>query len=224
MSPDLVTLDDPRSPQAEAFRSLRTNLSFARPDQPLRALLIAAPALAADASAVVANLAVVCAQAGQRVLAVDCDLRRPALHHHFGLPNDQGVTSALVDDGAMGAPPLQATGVAGLSVLTSGPVPPNPAELLASKRMEQLIAHLADGADLVLYSAPPIVPVTDAAALAPRLDGVLLVLTAGRSRRDQTQRARQLLDKVGAEVIGVVLTEVAARNTTYSTYGAEIPR
>ena len=223
-SPDLVTLREPRSPQAEAYRGLRTNLSFARPDRPLRSLLVTAPGLAADAATAAANLAVVCAQAGQRVLAVDGDLRRPALHRLFGLPNERGVTTALVEDAAIQDPPLQRTPVDGLSVLTSGPIPPNPAELLASRRMETLLERVGEGVDLLLCHAPPVVPVTDAAVLAPRLDGVLLVLAAGRSRRDTTQQARQQLDKVGAEVIGLVLTDVSARDATYSSYGAENPR
>lgn len=219
MKSTLVTLTAPRSAAAEAYRSLRTNLAFARPDAALRKLLVTAPTPAEDKSAVLANLAVVSAQAGQTVIVVDCDLRRPSQHTLFGLPNDTGLTTALVDDAALAAPPLQLTEVEGLRVLTSGPLPPNPAEVLGAKRMRALIERLAGEADLLLFDAPPIVAVTDAAVLAPRLDGVLLVLAAGHSRRDHTVRAREILDQVGAEVVGVVLTNVEAESGGYGYYG-----
>lgn len=218
---DLVTLTDPRSPVAEAYRSLRTNLAFARPDEVLHTLLVTSPAPDEDKSTTLANLAVVSAQGGRRIVVVDCDLRRPVQHSLFGLPNDRGVTSALVDDGVLADLPLQLTDVPGLEVLTSGPVPPNPAELLGARRMTTLIERLAERADLLLFDAPPVVAVTDAAVLAPQLDGVLLVLAAGQSRRDHTVRARELLDKVGARVIGVVLAGVVPDAAAYGYYGTE---
>lgn len=218
---DLVTLTDPRSPIAEAYRSLRTNLAFARPDAPLRTLLVTSPTADEDRSTALANLAVVSAQAGARVVVVDCDLRRPSQDARFGLPNETGVTTALVDDEALGHLPLQATAVSGLQVLTSGPLPPNPAELLGARRMRSLVDKLVAEADLVLFDAPPVVPVTDSAVLAPLVDGVLLVLESGRSRRDQAARAKEILDNVGAHVVGVVLTGVAPDATSYGYYGAE---
>jgi len=220
----LATLSDPRSPVAEAYRSLRTNLAFARPGQPLRSLLVAGPAVgeADDAAAALANLAVVAAQAGQRVAVVDADLRRPRQHEAFGLVNEVGLSTALAAGPSAGnAPPLQTTGVDRLAVLTSGPLPPNPAELLGSPAMADLLANLAADHDLVLVGAPPVGVVTDAAVLAPRLDGVLLVLAAGRSRRDDAQRARAVLDQVGASMIGVVLTDVAPDDARYTHYGTE---
>lgn len=217
---DLITLEDPRSAVSEAYRSLRTNLDFARPGARLHTLLVTSPTPDEDPSTPLANLAVVAAQAGRRVIVADCDLRRPAQHLRFGLPNELGVTTALVGEGALEALPLQPTAVEGLRVLTSGPLPPNPAELLGAQRMAALVEALAADADLVLFAAPPVVAVTDAAVLAPRLDGTLLVLEAGRSRRDRTQRARELLSQVGAEVIGVVLTG-AERERGGEYYGAE---
>jgi len=217
MTNALVTLTDPRSAVAEAYRGLRTNLAFARPDAPLRTVLVTSPAPDADKSEALANLAVVTAQSGRRVVVVDCDLRRPAQHTLFGLANDAGVTTVLLDEAALASPPLRPTAVPGLEVLPSGPVPPNPAELLGTRRMRALIDRLSEQADLVLFDAPPVVAVTDAAVLAPQLDGVLLVLAAGRSRRDHTARARELLDKVGATVIGVVLTGVEPDTVGYGT-------
>ncbi|MFN2114831.1 MAG: CpsD/CapB family tyrosine-protein kinase [Anaerolineae bacterium] len=218
---DLVTLTDPRSPVSEAYRSLRTNLAFARPDEELRTLLVTSPAPEEERSATVANLAVVSAQSGRTVIIADCDLRRPSQHTLFGLDNEAGVTTALLDDDVLAAPPLQETGVEGLRVLTSGPVPPNPAELLGSRRMGALVSRLAADADLVLFEAPPLVPVTDGAVLAPLLDGTLLVLAAGSSRRDQTERAREILDNVGARLVGVVLTDVDPDEAGYGYYGAD---
>lgn len=217
---DLITLTDPRSPVSEAYRSLRTNLDFARPGARLHTLLVASPTQDEDPSTPLANLAVVAAQAGRTVIVVDCDLRRPSQHLRFDLTNERGVTTALVDDAALNSLPLQPTDVDGLRVLTSGPIPPNPAELLGTRRMAALIEALSADADLVIFAAPPVVAVTDAAVLAPNLDGTLLVLEAGRSRRDRTQRARDLLTQVGAEVIGVVLTG-AERERGGEYYGAE---
>ena len=217
---DLITLTDPRSTVSEAYRSLRTNLDFARPGAKLHTLLVAAPTPDEDPSTPLANLAVVAAQGGRSVIVVDCDLRRPSQHLRFGLSNERGVTTALVDDSGLESLPLQDTEVSGLKVMTSGPIPPNPAELLGTPRMAALIEALVAEADLVLFGAPPVVAVTDAAVLAPSLDGTLLVLEAGRSRRDRTQRARELLTQVGAEVVGVVLTG-AERERGGEYYGAD---
>ncbi|HQZ69721.1 MAG: CpsD/CapB family tyrosine-protein kinase [Anaerolineae bacterium] len=215
--PDIITLTDPRSPVSEAYRSLRANLAFARPDEPLHTLLVTSPAPDADKAEVAANLAVVSAQADQRVILVDADLRRPAQHERFGLENTRGLTDALVAD-LPGGPPLQPTAVPGLFILTSGPLPPNPAELLASRRMRALLTDLAARADLVIIDAPPLVAVSDAAVLAQQVDGVLLVLAAGRSRRDHAVQAKETLAKVGATLLGVVLTEVEPDSAAYGAY------
>lgn len=200
----LITLREPGSAAAEAYRTLRTNILFSSLDRPLRTLLVTSTAPNEGKSTTLANLAVTMAQAEQRVLLVDCDLRRPSLHTLFGLSNEQGLTSAiLAQDDSL--PPLQATSVPGLSVLTSGPLPPRPADLLGSRRMAAMIERLSASADIVLFDTPPVVAVTDAAALAPRVDGVLLVLHAGHTRRDRAREARQLLEKVKANIVGVVL-------------------
>ena len=217
---DLITLTEPRSPVAEAYRVLRTNLAFARPGEVLRSLLVTSPAPEEDKSTTLANLAVVTAQSGRRVIIVDCDLRRPTQHVLFDRPNEAGVTTALVGDETLDALPLQVTQVEGLQLLASGPIPPNPAELVGTPRMRALIERLVERADLVLLDAPPVVAVTDAAVLAPQVDGVLLVLVAGQSRRDETARARELLAKVGATLVGVVLTGTAPDSSAYGVYGS----
>jgi capsular exopolysaccharide synthesis family protein len=201
----LVTLTDPRSPEAEAYRVLRTNLAFAEPEETLRTLLVTSPAAGEGATLTAANLAVVTAQAGTQVVLVDADLRRPALHDLFGVANERGLSSVLADERLLLHLPVVATAVDGLHLLPSGPVPPNPAELLGGRRLRSLVDRLLDRAVVVIFDAPPVALVTDAAALAPCVDGVLLVLTAGKSRRDQTARAREIMDNVRARVVGVVL-------------------
>src|SRR4051812_26324198 len=179
----LIALRDPRSQAAEAYRTLRTNIQFSSLDKPLRTLLATSTAPDEGKSTTLANLAVTMAQAEQRVILVDCDLRRPTLHTLFDLPNDAGLTSMiLAQDEA--PPPLQETSVPGLSLLASGPLPPRPADILGSRRMEAVIARLCAEADIVLFDTPPVNAVTDAAVLATKVDGVLLVFQAGKTRRD----------------------------------------
>jgi len=204
----LITVSDPRSPISEAYRTLRTNLDFAGLDRALKTLVVTSAGVGEGKSTTLANLAVVSAQAGRRVILVDADLRRPTLHEIFGLDNRVGLTTAMMDEAALASPPFQATSVEGLSVLTSGPLPPNPAELMGSRRMEEVIAALARQADQVLFDTPPVVAVTDAAVLATRVDGVLLVISAGKTRREVARTAVQRLRQINARLVGTVLTNV----------------
>jgi non-specific protein-tyrosine kinase len=213
-SDKLVTLSDPRSPAAEAFRTLRTNIIFSSLDKPLTTLLVTSAAVDEGKSWVLANLAVTLAQGGRKTIVVDCDLRRPHLHELFGVSDTPGLTSVILGEGD---PALVATGVEGLLLLPAGPLPPNPADLLSSRRMESLIANLKSRADIVLFDAPPIVAVTDAALLASKLDGVLLVVSAGQTKRDHAQRAKELLEKINVRLVGAVLTN-AAVDTSMGAY------
>ena len=213
----LITLRDPRSQAAEAYRTLRTNIQFSSLDKPLHTLLITSTAPDEGKSTTAANLAVAIAQSEQRVILVDCDLRRPSLHELFGVANETGLTSTIL--AAEDAPlPLQTTEVPGLSLLTSGPLPPRPADILGSRRMEQTIARLRSEADVILFDTPPVVAVTDAAVLATRVDGVLLVLQAHKTSRDRARQAKQILEKVKANIIGVVLNG-AEIEQGYGYYG-----
>ena len=212
----LVTIRDPRSPAAEAYRTLRTNIQFASLDRPLRTLLTTSSAPDEGKSTTIANIAVTIAQSERRVLLVDCDLRRPTLHTMFGLPNEQGLTSLILDED--GRIPVQKTDIPGLLVLTSGPLPPRPADILGSRRMEAVIAQLREHADMVLFDTPPVNAVTDAAVLATKVDGVLLVFRAGTTKRDRARDARRQLEKVNANIVGVVLTDVKGEQT-YGYYG-----
>ncbi len=213
----LIALRDPRSPAAEAYRTLRTNIQFSSLDKPLQTLLATSTAPDEGKSTTIANLAVTMAQAEQRVILVDCDLRRPTLHTLFELPNETGLTSMILaqEDAEI---PLQDTGVAGLSLLASGPLPPRPADVLGSRRMEAVIARLRTEADIVLFDTPPVVAVIDAAVLATKVDGVLLIFQASRTNRDRARQARQILEKVKANIVGVVLNNAPVEQG-YGYYG-----
>ena len=212
----LIALRDPRAPASEAYRTLRTNIQFSSLDKPLHTLLATSTAPDEGKSTTLANLAVTMAQAEQRIILVDCDLRRPTLHTLFGLANEAGLTSMILAQ--EDAPPLQETGVPGLSLLASGPLPPRPADILGSRRMEAEIARLRAEADIVLFDTPPVIAVTDAAVLATRVDGVLLVFQAGKTSRERARRAREILEKVKANIVGVVLNNAEVEQG-YGYYG-----
>jgi len=202
---DLITLTDPRSPAAEAYRTLRTNLTFAALDKPIETLVVTSAAPDEGKSTVLANLAVTMAQGERRVILLDADLRRPGLHEIFGSANERGLTTMIVEETALDDPPLIDVGVGNLWLVPSGPLPPNPADILGSRRMEEAIAALKARADVVLIDAPPVVAVTDAVVLGTKVDGVLLVVCAGRTRREHAQRARELLERVHVRIVGAVL-------------------
>lgn len=217
----VVTLLYPRSSIAEAYRTLRVNVEFAALDASVRTLLVTSPAPGEGKSVISANLAVAFAQAGSRVLLVDADLRKPGVHQLFGLPNDHGLTTMLRGDTVEPEVLSQPTEQANLHVLTTGPLPPNPAELLGSQRMQAVLELLRKSADLVIFDSPPLQAVTDAAVLSAFVDGTLLVVMAGHSRRAPVQKARETLARAGANVLGVVLNCVAVKESAYyGGYGA----
>jgi capsular exopolysaccharide synthesis family protein len=200
----LITLTDPRSPVSEAYRTLRTNLSFTGLDEPIRTLVVTSPAPDEGKSTTIANLAVTMAQGGRTTILVDCDLRRPTLHTLFDLKPEPGLTNLLLEEN--GQPALQPTMVDGLQLLSSGPLPPNPADLLGSHKIDQIIATLLDRADIVLFDAPPVIAVTDATVLGAKVDGVLLVISAGKTRREHAERAKEMLEKANVRIFGAALT------------------
>lgn len=211
----LITLTDPRSPVSEAYRTLRTNLSFYSLDNPIRSLVVTSPALGEGKSTTVANLAVTLAQSGRRTILVDCDLRRPSLHAFFDLKSEPGLTNMVLD--AESKPPLQPTAVENLWLLASGPKPPNPADLLGSKKIDQVIETLFEMADIILFDAPPVIAVTDSVVLGTKADGVLLVISAGKTRREHAERAKEILEKAKVRIIGTTLTN-APKDTSVSEY------
>lgn len=218
---NLITIAQPRSAVSEAYRTLRTSIDFAGLDKAIKTLLITSASPEEGKSSTLANLAVVSAQEGRKVVVVDCDLRRPSLHSIFSLPNAEGLTTALMNAEALRSLPLQNVGIDGLSILTSGPIPPNPLELLGSHRFADLLTSLAEGADLVLVDAPPVVAVADAAVLASKVDAVLLVVQAGKAKRDYVERAKAVLEKANARIIGAALTNIQVDSHLTQYYTAE---
>jgi capsular exopolysaccharide synthesis family protein len=209
----LVMLTEPHSPAAEAYRSLAANLQFAYSDRQLQTIGITSSAAGEGKSTTVANLAIALAQTGRRLIIVDADLRRPGQHTLFGLDREEGLANVLLGENAQ--LPLRDTPVAGVRLLTSGPMPANPLEVLGSRRFDQVLALARAQADFVLVDTPPAGALADAAVLAPRLEGMLLVVSAGRTRRDVARRAREQLERVNANLLGVVLTDVRTDDKLY---------
>lgn len=205
-TPDLITLTDPRSAAAEAYRTLRTNLMFSSVETPLKTLMLTSASREDDKSTALANLAVTFAQSGHKTILVDSDLRQPRQHSMWGLSGDKGLTSMMLQNSTLTELPLISTSIENLSVLPAGPLPPNPADLLSSRRMDELIAMLTSRADYVLFDCAPVLQASDAVVLGRKVDGVLLVVRAGSSRRDHTAQAREALERVHVRILGAVLT------------------
>ena len=206
----IITQANPTSAAAEAYRTLRINLTYATLDQPAKVLVVAAPAAEGDAplpTEVAINLAVVAAQAGQRVILVDADLRNPSLHDTFNVPNAGGLTQAILKLEQGGELPLLQTEIPGLRLLPSGKAPPNPADILSSGKMGELLARLAELADLVILQSPPVLAAADTPALAAKADGLLLAVRSGKTRRDRIESAKAILERFRVRLLGAVLTD-----------------
>ncbi len=210
---------DPTSPAAEAYRSLRTSLQFARQAHELRCLLVTSPASAEGKTSTLANLGAVFAQSGERVVLVSGDLRRPQLGELFGVDEKPGLTSVLRGERTLEQALQQVEGYDGLWVLGAGAVPSSPAELLNGPGTRQLFATLRENFDLVLVDSPPVLPVTDALVLSAYADSTLLVVAAGQTRRNQLQRTAERFAQGKASVVGIVLNEVTKENGYGYGYG-----
>ena len=204
----LAALLYPRSGVAEAYRTVRTNIEFASLDAPIHTLLVSSALPGEGKTVTAANLAVVFAQAGRRVLLVDADLRKPGVHLLFNLPNLHGLTTLLRPDGTGIETTVQRTEQDNLHVLTTGPLPPNPAELLGSKRMRTILETFEAGYDIVVVDSPPVQAVSDAAILSSFMDGSVFVVDAAKSRRRAIHHAYEALDRAEAHVLGAILNRV----------------
>lgn len=204
----LIAGSAPHSAVAEAFRTLRTNIRFTGVDSPLSAILVTSADPGAGKTTVAVNLAIVYAQAGFRVVVIDADLRLPRLHKAFGVANTTGLTDLLLGDAQEIEDYLRRTEIDSLRLLVAGPIPPNPSELLGSRRMAEVLDAVRQRTDLVIVDTPPVLPVSDAAVLAPKVDGVLLVARAHETQRDALRHAADSLVRVGGIVVGVVLNAV----------------
>ena len=215
---ELIVLEEPMSPAAETFRMVRTNLAFMSQDDQLRSFVVTSALPLEGKTTVVTNLAVALAQFGRSVLLVDSDLRRPRIHHVFEIDNELGLTSLVEGQTTLSAA-IHTTKVEGLSVLTAGPIPPNPSELLHSPAFGRLKEDLLKQFDWVLFDSPPMGAVTDAAILASQLDGALLVVRAGQTTLHSVLGARKQLNSVSARLLGAVLNDIDVRIKRYR-YGA----
>lgn len=204
----LVTSVDGRSPVAESYRILRTNLAFCGVGNPGGAIVVTSAGLGEGKTTTAANLAVVMAQMGKRVILVDTDLRRPMLAKMFEMNGTDGMSTLLAGQGPVGDADLIPSEVPNLRLIPSGPIPPNPAELLGSPRMAEVIQSLREQADVVIFDAPPALAVTDSSVIASQVDGALLVIDAGETRREVVQRAAEMLQKGGVKLLGAVLNKL----------------
>lgn len=209
----LATLLYPRSPVSEAYRGLRTNVEFAAVDAPAHVLLVTSAIPGEGKTTTAANLAVVFAQAGRRTLLLDGDFRKPGIHRIFDLSNARGLSDLLRSDATSLDDVAQSTEQENLRVIATGPLPPNPAELLASQRMRTVLGRLAGAADLVIIDSPPLQAVTDAAILSSITDGTLFVVDAGRTRRGAVRNGREALAKAEARVLGVALNRMSEKSS-----------
>jgi succinoglycan biosynthesis transport protein ExoP len=213
----LVSRSAPSSVPAEAYRSLRTSIQFLGLDRSIKTIQFTSPSAGEGKTTTLANVAVSIAQAGHRVVVVCCDLRRPRLHQYFDMSNQIGFTSVLLGEATLREALQPVPGLEGLQVLASGQIPPNPSELLSSDRTAELLASLAEYADIVLIDSPPVLPVTDAAVLAGRVDAVVVVAAAGRTTQTQVSRALEVLGRIDAPIAGLVLNR-ASESVSFAYY------
>jgi polysaccharide biosynthesis transport protein len=214
----LVTAIDPSSTRSESFRTLRTNLQFVDIDHPPRTVVITSAVAGEGKSTTACNLAITLAQAGIRVALVESDLRRPKISEYLGVEGAVGLTSVLIGRASLDDA-LQSWGRCGLAVLASGPIPPNPSELLGSGHMVALLRQLQQRFDVVIIDAPPLLPVTDAAVLSRICDGAVLVVRYGRTRREQLLRTTQALETVDARILGTVMNMAPTKGPDAYAYG-----
>lgn len=207
----IAASQNPFSPVAEAYRMVRSNIQFMSVDQPIKTIMVTSAMPGEGKSTTTANLGVIMAQAGLKTIIVDTDLRRPVQHRIFQVPNLGGLTDLLRSPGLETGLHLKRTKTDNLQILTAGALPPNPAELLGSQRMGQVLAGLNELADIVIYDSSPVLMVTDAAILSSRVDGTVLVIEAGRTRRDMARKAIAILRQANVHLLGGVLNRVSGQ-------------
>ena len=210
----LITVREPKSIVSEQFKTIRTNINFSMPDEDLRTIVITSTTPGEGKSTSSSNIAVVFAQSGKKVLLVDGDMRKPTVHHTFKLKNVRGLSNLLTRQFDV-EEVVQKTDVEGLSVITSGPIPPNPAELIASQTMDRLIESLLEQYDFIIFDAPPVLSVTDAQILANKCDGTILVVQTAKTEKDSILKAKEVLVASKANMIGVILNRYVLEKDHY---------
>ena len=219
----LITITNPRSPISESYRSLRTNIEFSSIDEKLQVLMVSSAGPGEGKSTTITNLAVTFAQSEKKVILIDADLRKPTAHHTFALSNRWGLSSVISQQSKL-EEVIQASDIPNLDVITSGAIPPNPAEMMNSKKMTSLLEQLRQMYDIILIDTPPLLAVTDAQIVSTKSDGVILVVDQGKVKRDIAGKAVKSLESVNARILGVVLNNVkrkANEEAYYYYYGAQ---
>ncbi|MGG3640554.1 CpsD/CapB family tyrosine-protein kinase [Bacillus gobiensis] len=215
----LITLTNPKSPTSEQYRTIRTNIEFSSVDRHVRSIIVTSAGPGEGKSTTVANLAVAFAQQGKKVLLVDADLRKPTVQYTFRVDNLDGLTSVLMKQTTLERA-VQKSEVETLDLLTSGPIPPNPAELLSSRAMEETLTETYKAYDYVIFDTPPILAVADAQILGNQVDGSVLVISSGKTDKDMALKAKEALASTKSKLIGAVLNgKKMEQNSYYYYYG-----
>lgn len=214
MLKNLISLKNPKSRASEAYRTLRTNIQFSSLDEEIKSIVVTSSGPGEGKSTTMANLAITMAQSGKRVVLIDCDFRKPTIHKKFGLPNSQGLINILAQDKKFEEIVIT-TDVNNLYVITCGPVPPNPAELLGTRKMKTLLSELTKVFDMVLIDAPPVLAVTDAQILSTIVNGTIIVSAYGKSDKNALLQSKLHIEKVGGKILGIVINMVPEQTIGY---------
>ena len=214
----MITVTDPTSVDTEQFNTIRTNIKFSNVDKDYKTLMVTSSNISEGKSTVSANIATTFAKQGLHTLLVDSDLRRPTVDATFGIDNPQGLSNYLSERNFDINSIIYKTSVKNLYVMPSGPIPPNPSELIGSKRMAELIKKLSDQLDLVIFDAPPVLSVTDAQIVSTNVDGTILVVRANKTEKAAVKEAVRLIKQVGGHIIGTILNDVEVKGSGYYGY------
>ncbi|WP_010648194.1 CpsD/CapB family tyrosine-protein kinase [Oceanobacillus massiliensis] len=215
---NLITKLNPKSPISEQYRTIRTNIQYASVDETIKSLLVTSSGPGEGKSTTIANLAVVYAQTGKKVLLIDADLRKPTVHYTFRLDNLRGLSNILVGETTLNDS-VNRTDVENLDVISCGPIPPNPSELLASRKMDAFLREATDAYDIVIFDTPPVLAVTDAQIMANIVDGSLLVVRSGQTNIEAATKAKEALEPAKAKLLGTVLNGREKKASNYYYYG-----